>query len=229
MKIIVIDDLQTNLDFFQEALKANFEVATFLKASDAFASMLKNQPDLVLVDCLMPEMDGHQVLVKIKNAFPHMPVIMISGYRAEENLLKALDMMVDDFVFKPVAAEELIARITNKILRARKIALTSKTNEVEDDENIKFNDLYETVTFVDQELKLQSKEYRLFKFLVKRKNQLVTREEIFVNIWEDIYVSPATLDTHMCQLRKKLENHGEKIVTRKNTGFIYSTENIQTI
>jgi DNA-binding winged helix-turn-helix (wHTH) protein len=69
---------------------------------------------------------------------------------------------------------------------------------------------------------LKNKEYKLLKYLVAKKDQLVSREEIFTSIWEDICVSPATLDTHICQLRKKLENHGDKIVTRKNTGFLYS-------
>lgn len=221
MKIVIIDDLQFNLDFFEDVLKHHFEVHCFTGPKAAINFMNLHQPDLVVLDCVMPGQDGFTTYLQIKHLFPKVPVIMVSGYRIEDNLVRALDMHVDDFVYRPIGQEEFIARIKNKILKSKRIK--NEMNNIDQIDFVKFDDLNETVIFEEEIIPLKSKEYRLLKFLACRRDQLVTRDEIFLNVWEDIYVSPATLDTHMCQLRKKLNNHANHILTRKNIGFIFST------
>jgi len=218
---MIIDDLLSNLELYCEALADHFHVFPFTEPLQALEQAEAIKPDLILLDCIMPKLNGHVVLEKIKNIYPKLPVIMISGFRLEENLIKAMDMLVDDFIFKPVMMDELVARIENKINKSKHVFIESQEVKMHSS-NISFNDEEFEVVFENEKFKLKNKEYKLLKYLVARKDQLVSREEIFSNIWEDICVSPATLDTHICQLRKKLENHGDKIVTRKNTGFLYS-------
>lgn len=224
MKLMVIDDMQSNLEFFQDILKDEFSVHTFLEPITAIENIAKIKPDLVLLDYVMPELSGHEVLKIIKSRFPRLPVIVISGFRVEDYAVNSLEALADDFIFKPIFGDELIARIKNKIEKCRRLFA-----EINDhlDFNLKFNDEAETVFIDDSEFQLKGKEYRLLKYLVENKNQLVTREDIFMNVWQNVSVSPATLDTHLCQLRKKLDKHGDKIVTRKNSGFLFSTEAIQ--
>jgi len=173
----------------------------------------------------MPGVDGHQLLMKIKRIYNEIPVIMVSGYHNEDNLVKAMDLSVDDFIFKPVMVDELIARVKNKINKYKKnINVNAIDEELEKlSDEILFDEVDEKVIIDSMDYHLKGKEFRLLKYLASRKNQLVTREEIFINVWEDIHVSPATLDTHLCQLRRKLGPHGNRVVTRKNTGFLYST------
>lgn len=224
MKVFIVDDLQANLDFFKDILSSEFEVEGFTNPHAALVKIQTSTPDLVLVDCLMPGMDGHELISRIKKDRPELPIIMISGHRYEENLLKALDLMADDFIFKPVGQSELIARIKSKILKAKKDTDYSEDKVEDVIEDVRFDDINESAYFDDEKIELKTKEYRLLKFLVKKRNQIVTREDIFVNVWEDIFVSPATLDTHICQLRKKMNKHGSKIVTRKNSGFVYTSD-----
>lgn len=218
---MIIDDLLSNLELYCEALGDRFHVFPFVEPLQAIDQAEIIKPDLILLDCIMPKLNGHLVLEKIKSTYPKLPVIMISGFRVEDNLIKAMDLLVDDFIFKPVMMDELIARIENKIIKSKHVYLDNQEVKIQQN-NILFNDEEFEVIFENEKIKLKNKEYKLLKYLVARKDQLVSREEIFSNIWEDICVSPATLDTHICQLRKKLESHGDKIVTRKNTGFLYS-------
>jgi DNA-binding response OmpR family regulator len=218
---MIIDDLLSNLELYCEALGDRFHVYPFTEPLLAIEQAEVIKPDLILLDCVMPKLHGHVVLEKIKTIYPKLPVIMISGFRIEDNLIKAMDLLVEDFIFKPVMMDELVARIENKINKSKHVFEDSQDDKIFTS-NINFNDEEFEVTFEGEKFKLKNKEYKLLKYLVAKKDQLVSREEIFTSIWEDICVSPATLDTHICQLRKKLENHGDKIVTRKNTGFLYS-------
>ncbi len=227
MKLMVIDDMQYNLELFQDMLGHEFNLALFSDPKEAILQLNKINPDLVLLDCIMPGLDGHKVLSTIKTHNPFLPVIMISGYRIEENLLQALDNQVDDFIYKPVFVDELVARIKNKIQKSQNRFAGASKADFKDFDDVILDDAEESIKIEDNIIRLKGKEYRLFKYLYGRRNQLVTREELFVNVWDDIYVSPATLDTHLCQLRKKLDHFGERIVTRKNTGFVYSTEVFQ--
>jgi DNA-binding response OmpR family regulator len=170
----------------------------------------------------MPKISGHDVFKKIKSFHSNLPIIMISGYRIEENLIKSMDDLIDDFIFKPVCSEELIARINNKIAKYENKQNLTSIEDLYDD--ILFNDFEEKVTIDGNEYDLKGKEYRLLKYMVTNKNQLISRDEIFSKVWNDTFVSSATLDTHLCQLRKKLDKHGDRLITRKNSGFIYSKE-----
>jgi DNA-binding response OmpR family regulator len=221
-RVVVIDDLQFNLDFFQDTLQGDFKIETYLNPRHAIEAVFLNPPDLVLVDCLMPGLDGFEVFNKIRIRFPQLPIIMTSGYRIEDNVIKAMDLFIDDFVYKPIDATELIARIHNKINKYQK-KFEMKFAVVEN-KFFEFNDEKKLIKIENKEIKLKSKEYNLLKYLVQNKNQIVTREDIFINVWNDIYVSGATLDTHICQLRKKLEKYGDHILTKKHSGFVYTND-----
>jgi len=220
MKIVVIDDQLANLEFFKSILMPRYEVEAFVDHEKALASIRDNAPDLVILDCVMPNVSGHQVLKNIKNLDPILPVVMISGYRIEDNLLQSMDQMVDDFIYKPVSPEELLARVQNKMMKAREKKQRNQFFDLCD--GIIFDDINEVVAIDHHFFELKGKEYQLFKFLVNRQNQLVSREDIFNELWGETFVTSATLDTHLCQLRKKLAQYGDRIITRKNAGFLYS-------
>jgi DNA-binding response OmpR family regulator len=225
MKVLIIDDMQSNLDLFEDILGCEFDIFSYTDSQKALKALSTIRPELVLLDCVMPELSGHEVLVRIKEKYPMLPVIMISGFRNESNLLKAMDLQTDDFIYKPIDTEQLKARINNKILKSKHVyEEIEATIELDECDDIVFNDYEEKITIEDNVYKLKTREYILFKYLFRKKNQLVTREEIFENIWKQTQVSPATLDTHLCQLRKRLQNHGNRIITRRNSGFLYSTE-----
>jgi two-component system alkaline phosphatase synthesis response regulator PhoP len=208
-RIIVIDDMYFNLEFFQDILKSDFKIETFSNPRIALAEVLLNPPDLVLVDCVMPELDGFEVFSSIRSKYPNLPIIMTSGYRIEDNVIKAMDLLIDDFIYKPIEANELIARIKNKINKYRNKSIPTPKHT----EYLEFNDEQELIKLDHKEIKLKSKEYNLLKYLVQNKNQIVTREEIFINVWNDISVSGATL-----------EKYGDNIVTKKHSGFLYTNE-----
>ncbi len=221
MKVVVIDDSQDSLDYFKEILFNHFDVITFHSPLKAIEYMSVNTPDMVLCDCEMSEMHGLDFLATLKSDFPHIASIMYSGFRIEDNLEKALNLLCDDFFYKPISEFELIARIKNKIMKSAKATRLSMNSIA----NINFDDEAETVEIHGEKFPLKTTEYNLYKYFVTNSGKVLSKKEIKVSLWNKIDIADSVLDTHLCSLRKKLQKYGDEIVTKKSAGYIYESIN----
>ncbi|HPX32742.1 MAG TPA: response regulator transcription factor [Erysipelotrichaceae bacterium] len=188
-----------------------------LEASDglqAIEIIKKNDVDCVILDVMMPHLDGFSTCKHIKE-HSDVPIIMLSARVAEDDKLYGFELGIDDYVSKPFSPKELMARI--------KVVIERRTNKVKDViniEGISIDKLAHVVKVDDEIVHLTNKEFDLLVFLIENENKAITREKLLENIWGYDYISmDRTVDTHIKMLRKNLGKYGSKIVTVRGVGY----------
>lgn len=214
IKVLVVDDEALIRDVIKEYLK--LEGIDYAEASDgyeAIALVKKDNFDVVIMDIMMPKMDGYQAVKEIRK-FSKVPFIMLSARSEEYDKLTCFDIGVDDYVTKPFSPRELIARIK----------AVTKRNKMEQEKYI-FDgleiDMNAHEVYVDKSLVyLTPKEYDLLIYLIENKNIALTRENLLTNIWGyDFYGDDRTVDTHIKTLRNNLGKYRDFIVTIRKVGY----------
>ena len=214
--VLIVDDEPRIRNLISEFLvRANYHV---LEAGDGeqalkkiFSKKLK--VDLVILDIMLPKYDGWFVLEKVRECFK-TPIILLTAKSEESDQLRGFKMGADDYVCKPFSPSVLIARI-DKILK--------EEDGHEDDiimDKIVISDYAREVTVEGKPLEMTPKEYELLKYLITNKGMALSRERILNAVWNYDYLGDLrTVDTHIKQLRAKLKEAGEKIVTVRNIGY----------
>lgn len=219
-KILVADDDEDILEFIRYNLeKENYQVVTATDGNAAIVEAEKENPDLIILDIMMPEMDGVEVCRYLRSqpAFSTTIIAFLTARSEDFTQIAALDVGGDDFIKKPIRPGVLVSRI--KALLRRNI----RQAEEEADNIIKFGNL-----MVDREkvmiqkegvtIDLAKKEFELISLLLARPGKVYTREEIFKKIWgADVIVGNRTIDVHIRKLREKLGD--EYIKTVKGVGY----------
>ncbi len=219
MKIAIIDDLDKNLKLYAEILQGEFHIETFSKPEDFLFQLPDFECDLILLDWHMPIVNGYEVLKRLRLQKPSIPVVMITGEYAENNLIDALDMGAEDFLVKPISNLELVARIKNKIQKSKEATLDKDRSRTK---AVQFFDDSNYIKIKNDLIQLQNKEYRLLRYIANNEKRIVSREEIMAHIWNNVpEVSTTTLDTHLSILRKKLGDHAKLITTKKGHGYVF--------
>lgn len=214
MKILVVDDESLIREVIIEYLK--LEKMTYQEASDGYQAieLVKNEDfDVVIMDIMMPKMDGYQAVKEIRK-FSNVPFIMLSARSEEYDKLTCFDIGVDDYVTKPFSPRELIARIKAVTKRNQKNQVCYKFQGLE-------VDVEAHEVFVDgKKLNLTPKEYDLLVYLIENKNIALTRENLLTNIWGyDFFGDDRTVDTHVKTLRNSLGNYRDFITTVRKVGY----------
>ena len=215
MKVLIVDDEELIRKVIKEYLK--LEKFDFEEASDgkeAVEKIRNDKFDIVVMDIMMPVMDGYEAVKEIRNINKYIPVIMLSARDEEYDKLMGFDLGVDDYVTKPFSPKELIARIK----------AVTKRNEKNNSKYIFAGLIIDTNAFevyIDGELiTLTPKEYELLKYLVENKNIVLTREQLLNNIWGyDFYGDDRTIDTHIKTLRSNLGKYRDFIKTIRKVGY----------
>ena len=214
MNILVVDDEKLIREVIKEYLLLdNFNVYEAENGDDAIEVFKKNNIDLVIMDIMMPKMDGYtacKAIKKIKN----VPFIMLSARSEEYDKLIGFDLGIDDYVTKPFSPKELVARV--KAIMKRNV----KEENTIVLAGIKIDDLAHEV-YVDENLvELTPKEYDLLKYLINNKNIALSRENLLSNIWGyDFYGDDRTVDTHIKTLRAHLGKYRDLIKTVRGMGY----------
>lgn len=215
-KILVIeDDVDIRHIIHRYFEKRNIDV---IEAIDGHMglSLINDDIDIVLLDIMMPGIDGYEVCQQIRNNYD-CPIIFISALNEEENQLKAFELGADDYVSKPFLPS---------ILYAKCHAILSRQNNynhhIQTFGDIKIDYDNHDVWLKDEKLELTSKEYQLLKYLTQNKNQLLKREQILDAIWGyDYYGDGRAVDTYIKKLRKKLGDCSCYIRTVFKEGYIF--------
>ena len=220
-KIFIIEDEPSIIQLVQHNLEKNgFIVSSSLNGNDGLKELKKFQPDLLLLDWMLPDFSGIEICKNIRkdNSFKNLPVIMLTAKGEEEDKIKGLDSGVDDYLTKPFSFNELMARIEAVLRR-------SNPNTVSD--NLKFDDLMldriEKRVFRDgQEIKLGPTEFRLLDFFLTNPKRVYSRDQILESVWpNNVNVESRTIDVHIRRLRQSvnLKNKKELIRTVRSSGY----------
>ena len=220
-KIFIIEDEPSIIQLVQHNLEKNgFIVSSSLNGNDGLKELKKFQPDLLLLDWMLPDLSGIEICKSIRkdNSFKNLPVIMLTAKGEEEDKIKGLDSGVDDYLTKPFSFNELMARIKAVLRR-------SNPNTVSD--NLKFDDLMldriEKRVFRDgHEIKLGPTEFRLLDFFLTNPKRVYSRDQILESVWpNNVNVESRTIDVHIRRLRQSvnLKNKKELIRTVRSSGY----------
>lgn len=223
IRILVTDDEQKIREMIRKY--AEFEGFTVDEAKDGFDAVNKadkEKYDLIIMDVMMPNLDGFSAVKEIKKKDPNVPVIMLSALGEEYDKIHGFDVGVDDYVVKPFSTKELMMRIH---------AILKRTNaDTVDNEKFVLNDLVidyaaRTVTIKNERIQLSPKEYELLVYLVKNRGIALTREKILETVWGyDFFGDDRTLDTHVKLLRKNLGDYNKYIVTLRGVGYRFEKD-----
>ena len=220
-KIFIIEDEPSIIQLVQHNLEKNgFIVSSSVNGNDGLKELKKFQPDLLLLDWMLPDLSGIEICKNIRkdNSFKNLPVIMLTAKGEEEDKIKGLDSGVDDYLTKPFSFNELMARIKAVLRR-------SNPNTVSD--NLKFDDLMldrieKRVFRDDQEIKLGPTEFRLLEFFLTNPKRVYSRDQILESVWpNNVNVESRTIDVHIRRLRQSvnLKNKKELIRTVRSSGY----------
>ena len=204
--LIVEDELAIRMALEDDFMVEGYNVDTASDGLEGFQKAKSNNYDMIILDIMMPEMDGFEVCRKLRIENIHTPIIMLTAKGQEIDRVLGLEMGADDYVTKPFSPRELQARV-----RAVMRRYNQKTKSNEED-IFKYHDL--EVDFNNYECKKQghsvnltTHEFDLLKYLVQNRGRVINRNELLDKVWgEDVVVGPRTIDTHMANLRKKIED-----------------------
>lgn len=215
MKVLIVDDEKGIRDVIKEyCLFENYEVIEAENGLEAIDAVSANKDiDLIVLDIMMPKMDGYTTLKEIRKVSA-VPVLMLSARSEEYNKLLSFELGVDDYVTKPFSPKELIARIK---------AITSRRNNNTEKyvyKTLEIDYLGHKVTIDNKEIKLTPKEYDLLVLFVQNKSIALSRETLLSKVWGyDFFGDDRTIDTHVKMLRNNLGKYRDLIVTVRAVGY----------
>lgn len=218
-KILIVDDEPQIRMAIGELLSDEFRPLLAENGSEAVRIALSEAPSLILLDIMMPGVDGIKVVEMLRESSitRGIPIIMLSAASHRENRIRSFDRGADDFVSKPFDTEELIARIRGKIRRMQE-GSNSRSQGVLTCANL-IVDSKAHVAYLDQlAIKLSALEFELLRLLIERQDEVVSREEILLKVWDKPAGSDRVIDAHIVALRKYLGDSGG--VCRPFTGKV---------
>ena len=219
MRILICDDEVLIRNVIKEyLLLENYEVLEAENGLEAIEVVQNNDVDLVIMDIMMPKMDGYQAVREIKK-IKDIPFIMLSARGEEFDKLVGFDTGIDDYVTKPFSPKELIARIKAVTKRTKGEDTTYKYD------TLVLDDLAHEVTIDGDSVLLTPKEYDLLKYFMQNKNIALSRDAILSNIWGyDFYGDERTVDTHVKTLRNNLGKYRDVIKTVRGMGYKFDAK-----
>ncbi|MFZ1288805.1 MAG: response regulator transcription factor [Melioribacteraceae bacterium] len=222
-KILLVDDEKDIVEFLQYNLEAEgFEVISAYDGESALEKMQEN-PDLVVLDVMMPKMNGYEVCrnIRLNEVYNDVPIIFLTAKTSEFDELKGFDLGADDYIKKPISPKMLVARIKSKI---KKLSYSDEKNQQNSSilkiGPLEINKEKFEVKVNGQIIILPKKEFAILHYLAKRPGKVFPRDRILNDVWgEDIYVIERTIDVHIRKIREKLGSEADIIETIKGVGY----------
>lgn len=224
-KILILDDEITTVNLIAMLLeRKGFEVIKATSAEDGLRRAYRHQPDLVLLDIMMPEMDGWEVCKRLR-ALSDVPIIFLTAMENVKDIVRGLEIGADDYITKPFDHDELLARIRAHLRRAPRPQMG---------EELTFDNGDFRINFMNREVRVRSevkhltpKEFNLLGVLVRNAGRIVPREELVTEAWGEEYANATdSLKLYIHYLRQKIEvdaDHPLYIITSRGIGYRFSS------
>ena len=226
MSLIYVVEDDANIREIEEYVltSASYEVRSFETGADFRQALQEKTPDLVLLDVMLPDADGFEMVRELREneATAGIAVIMVTAKTSEIDRVHGLDNGADDYLTKPFGVLELLSRVKALLRRANRPvpAKESAVTGILEIGGIRLDDRRHEVMVRGILTELTLKEYEILKLLMKNAGHVVLREELFAEVWGDnFYGESRTLDTHIGTLRRKLGDEGQRIRTIRNVGY----------
>lgn len=224
-KVLIVDDEKPISDIIAFNLKKEgYEIETAFDGQEALAKFEEFGPDIILLDLMLPEIDGLEVCREIRKT-SHVPIIMLTAKDSEIDKVLGLELGADDYVTKPFSNRELVARVKAN-LRRNVTTETAVEEEVSNDIQVGNLTIHEDAYIVsknDEEIELTHREFELLHYLAKHIGQVMTREHLLQTVWGyDYFGDVRTVDVTVRRLREKIEDvpsHPNLLMTRRGTGY----------
>ncbi len=225
-KILVIDDEEATVQLISILLeRRGYEVVKAYRAEDGLRKAYRNHPDLVLLDIMMPDMDGWDVCKRLRD-MSDVPIIFLTARDDTRDIVRGLEMGADDYIAKPYENDELIARIRAHLRRSPRPSIS---------EELVFNGGDFRINFMNREVHVRNeikhltpKEFNLLGVLVRNAGKVVTRNELVSDAWGEEYTDAIdSLKLYIHYLRNKIEvdpNHPEYIMTLRGVGYRFAAK-----
>jgi DNA-binding response OmpR family regulator len=223
-KILIIEDEEAILMALEDNLKMDgYKIESAKDGEKGFSMAKESNYDLIILDIMLPRMDGFEVCKQLRQAGITTPILMLTAKSQEIDKVLGLELGADDYVTKPFSPRELLARVK---------ALLRRSEQVQGGvDKATFGDV--EVDFKKYEIKkggqpvfLTALEFSLLHFLVQNKGQVVSRDTILDEVWgRDVYIQPRTVDKHIAELRKKIEDNPsspEHIIGVRGVGYKFA-------
>ena len=219
-----VEDDESILDIELYALNnAGFETKGFEDGTSFWDTLKREKPQLVLLDIMLPGMDGIEILSRMKESieYKRIPVILATAKGQEYDRIKGLDLGADDYIVKPFSMMEMVSRVKAVLRRSQpeQVSKLLKTGGliVNLDEH--------TVQVDGTKVSLTYKEFELLALFLIHPGMVYTREQLFAQVWQQEYMGDSrTLDSHIRTLRQKIGEYGKMIVTIRNVGYRWEAE-----
>ena len=226
-KILIVDDEKDIVKMLDYNLsKEGFKTVTAHTGEDALKSAIKEFPGLIILDLMLPGMDGLEVCKALKKdaKTANIPIIMLTAKTQESDKIVGLELGADDYITKPFSVRELIARVRAVIRRVKEKEKLPEVLKI-GDLSVDFSKI--AVFVKGKQIEVTSKEFELLKALIKANGRVLSRDFLLDNIWgfdNAIEIQTRTVDVHIRTLRKKLKTEAKRVITVKNYGYRFFSE-----
>lgn len=221
MKVLIVEDDKILSNTIKQCLESKFDIEQAYDGYDGFVFAKGNIYDAIILDLMLPEMNGYEVLQKLRSNGVLTPVLILTAKDSLNDKVKGLSLGADDYLVKPFEREELIARVEALIRRNNSFF----TNDILEFKDLKLNTKSRKVEINGKEIILQGKQFDLLEYLLKSKDTIITKEQIFDRIWGfNSDTSTNVIEVYASGLRKELKKYGydKYIKTLRGVGYILS-------
>ncbi|MFZ5968293.1 MAG: response regulator YycF [Bacillota bacterium] len=223
-KVLVVDDEKPISDILKFNLeREGYEVDVAFDGEEAIRKVYQIEPDLILLDIMLPKIDGFQACKKIRENFS-TPILMLTAKEEEVDKVLGLELGADDYITKPFSVRELMARVKANIRRFDTNGLTTKGSVLTSGDLQIDLGKYE-VKKKQEVIELTLREFELLKFLATQENQVFTREQLLEEVWGyEYYGDIRTVDVTVRRLREKVEDNSSNpkyIMTKRGVGYYF--------
>lgn len=222
--VLIVDDESYIRELIAQVLSDHYKVYFANNADSALASARQNQPDLILLDILMPGRSGTEVckILREDEITKHIPIMILTALDASDVKVESFNMGADDFLTKPFDISDLLARIASKIKRSQEYRVISSRCQKMGKLKIDFDEM--SVNIDDVKIAMGTIEYKILKKLMENSNKVVKREALHESIWNDD-ADERALDPHIAALRKKLKHTDVELKTLYGQGYCLTLKN----
>ena len=224
VKVLIVDDEPNIRDLLSTSLRfAGFSVHAVGNGADAVNAAEKGEPDIILLDVMLPDMNGFSVTKKLRSMGINAPVLFLTARDETADKVTGLTVGGDDYMTKPFSLDEIVARINAILRRTKQVETEESVLEVGE---IKINQDAHEVFANGQAVDLSPTEYKLLRFLISNPNRVLTKAQILDHVWEyDFNGEMGIVESYVSYLRKKLDPITSEplIQTKRGVGYMYKS------